>query len=80
MVQNWIVGVLVVAAVLYSLWYLMPNVARRHLARLHTKLGPAPSCGSGCASCGKCAGAPAADPRAVVKDPEKPLTFHRHIR
>jgi len=80
MAQNWIVGVLVVLAVLYSLWYLLPHVARRYLARLHTKLGPAPSCGSGCGSCGKCDDVPVADPDAALKSQQKPLTFHRHIR
>ncbi len=80
MLQNWIVGVLVLLAMLYSIWYLIPNVARRYLARLHTKLGPAPSCTSGCGSCGKCADVPAPDPSAVVKTHEQALTFHRQIR
>lgn len=80
MLQNWIVGGLVVLALLYSLGYLMPHVARRYLARLHIKLGAAPSCGSGCGSCGKCAGTPAAAPSSTGQMEAQPITFHQKTR
>ncbi len=77
MVENWIVGVLVVFAAGYSLWYLLPSAARRYLARLHSALGPAPSCASGCSSCGKCPGTAPADAKSVSQSQVHPLTFHR---
>lgn len=54
MSQNWIVAVLVGLAALYSVWYVLPNAARRRLGRIHNALGRAPSCSSSCERCGKC--------------------------
>ena len=55
MSQNWIVGLLVALAVGYSVWYELPQAARKRLGLMHRWLGRAPACGS-CSTCGKCSG------------------------
>jgi hypothetical protein len=54
MLQNWIVGVIVLLAALYSLWYALPTALRQRLGRMHPALGPGKPC-STCNSCGGCA-------------------------
>ena len=56
MVQDWIVGGVVLLAALYSVWYGLPVVWRQRLGRLHPTLGISKSCGS-CSNCTGCAGA-----------------------
>lgn len=52
--QNATVGVVVVAAAVYCIWYVLPLHLRQRLGRRHPALGPAKPCSS-CSSCGGCA-------------------------
>lgn len=54
MLQNWITGVIVVLAALYSAWYVLPTALRQRLGRVHPALGPGKPCTT-CNSCGGCA-------------------------
>jgi len=72
--QNWVVGLVVGLAAVYSVWYVLPNAARQRLGRLHHTLGRAPSCSASCERCGKCAGA-SADTQGMA-DQEHPVHFH----
>jgi len=60
MLQQWAMGLIVLAALLYVAWRWLPARARRRLGRVHPALGQGPGgCGSGgagCSSCGGCAG------------------------
>ena len=78
MAQDWIVGLLVGFAALYSIWYLLPAAARERLGRFHSALGNSPGCSTSCSSCAKCPGAaaPGKAPNATAGD-EQPITFHR---
>jgi hypothetical protein len=53
MTQQWIVGVIVLAAAAYALWYWLPSGVRRRLGRVHPALGEKRSCGA-CNTCGGC--------------------------
>lgn len=53
MVQNLIVGVVVVLALLYAVWYLLPRAVRQRLAQIHPALGAGTACGA-CSSCAGC--------------------------
>lgn len=52
--QNVTVGVVVVVAAMYSVWYLLPKPWRLRLGRVHPALGPAKPCSS-CSQCAGCA-------------------------
>jgi len=77
MSQNWIVGVLVVFAALYAIWYVLPAAVRQHLGRLHSALARAPGCTSSCGSCGKCAGTSNGESVKSASAQEQPITFYR---
>ena len=68
--QQWIVGLIVVLAGVYALWYWMPASWRKPLGRLQKKLGEAPGCGacSDCSGCGPTQ-APAAGRAARGREP-----------
>ena len=51
MTQQWIVGVIVLAAAAYALWYWLPSGLRRRLGRIHPALGEKRACGA-CNACG----------------------------
>lgn len=53
MVQNLIVGVVVVLALLYAVWYLLPRAVHQRLAQIHPALGAGKACGA-CSSCAGC--------------------------
>lgn len=53
MTQQWIVGVIVLAAAAYALWYWLPSGLRRRLGRIHPALGEKRSCGA-CHTCRGC--------------------------
>ncbi len=76
MLQNWIVGLIVVLAALYSLWYMLPVALRQKLGRLHPALGPGKPCAT-CSGCGGCAAG--AKPKATSADQpaEQVIKFHR---
>lgn len=71
MLQQWIVGVMVVFAAAYALWYWMPAGLRRRLGRVQKKLGEKPGCGA-CSSCGGCAATAKASP-ADSTEGQQPL-------
>jgi hypothetical protein len=77
MTENWIVGVLVVLAALYSLWYVLPAAVRQRLGRLHSALGRAPACTTSCGSCGKCPGSTTGSSTQAEAGQPQPITFHR---
>lgn len=78
MLQNWIVGVIVLLAALYSVWYVLPVGIRQQLGRVHRALGPGKPC-STCNSCGGCAaGAKPKSGAAPVDQPtEQVVKFYR---
>jgi hypothetical protein len=51
MTQEWTVGLIVLAAAMYALWYWLPARFRQRLGRVHAALDPAPGCGA-CNRCG----------------------------
>ena len=58
MAQQFIVGLIVLAAALYVLWRYMPGRWRQGLGKVHPGLVRSPGCGAsdgGCSSCGSCA-------------------------
>ena len=59
MAQQFIVGLIVLAAALYVLWRYLPGRWRQGLGKVHPGLAQAPGCGGGdsggCSSCGSCA-------------------------
>ena len=60
MLQNLVVALIGIAAVLYLAWRYLPAGLRQRLSRLHPRLAQGPGgCGSGgaggCSSCGGCA-------------------------
>ena len=55
------VAAVVLVAMGYAFWYLMPGALRRRLAAIRPELGKSPSCASSCSSCGGCAPRSAAD-------------------
>lgn len=65
--QEAVVAVVVVAAVGYAFWYLMPAALRRRLAAIRPELGKAPSCSSGCSDCRGCDPKPVPDVQATSK-------------
>lgn len=65
--QAWIVGLVVVLAAAYAIWYWLPAGLRSRLGRLHESLGRAPGCNacqSTCAGCDRAAAAAAPPPGA----------------
>lgn len=78
MLQNWISGGIVLLAVLYSAWYVLPTALRQRLGRVHPALGPGKPC-STCNSCGGCAaGAKPKSSGALANQPvEHVVKFHR---
>jgi len=63
MVQQLMVGLIVLAAALYVLWRYLPWRWRRGLGKVHPGLVQSPGCGGGdggCSSCGSCAAPSAA--------------------
>lgn len=59
--QAWIVGLVVVLAAAYAIWYWLPASLRSRLGRLHESLGRAPGCNacqSACAGCDCAVSAP----------------------
>jgi len=79
MTQQWIVGVIVLAAAAYALWYWLPAGLRRRLARLHPALGNTRYCGA-CNSCGACDDLPAAKAGEVQPVRWQPRSDERHRR
>ena len=70
MLQQWIVGLIVLLAAVYALWYWMPAKLRKRLAGAHPKLAESPACGS-CSSCGGCSStAQASHPEKVASGRE----------
>ncbi|MBP9904425.1 MAG: hypothetical protein KBF66_02620 [Rhodoferax sp.] len=61
--QTWLVLLIVVVAVLYSVWYVLPRHYRQRLGWLHRRLALPPACHA-CDQCGKC------DDAALKKTPE----------
>ncbi len=58
MAQQFIVGLIVLAAALYVLWRYLPGRWRQGLGKVHPALVQSPGCGAsdgGCSSCGSCA-------------------------
>ena len=51
MTQSLVVGLIVVAAVLYVLWRYMPQKWRNPLGKINPKLAQVSGCGGGCSSC-----------------------------
>lgn len=76
MLQNWIVGVIVLLAAIYSVWYVLPTTLRQRLGRVHPALGPGKPCAT-CTSCGGCsAGAKPKESPAAQRE-EQVITFYR---
>jgi len=62
--QEWVVALLVFAALLYVLWRTMPKTLRQRLGRIHPKLAQK---AGGCGSCGSCQNCPSAS--SVTRTP-----------
>ncbi len=78
MAQTLIVGVLVVYALAYCVWYLLPARLKTRFGRVGKALGGASGCGS-CSDCGKCA-APSSKPKTGQEVTAlQPVTFHRKV-
>ena len=81
MTQSLVVGLIVVAAVLYVLWRYMPQKWRNPLGKINPKLAQVSGCGSGCSSCDS---APGAAKSCGISGGEfsdsKPVTLHGNIR
>ncbi len=77
MLQNWIVGVIVALAALYSIWYVLPLVLRQRLGRVHKALGPAAKSCSTCNSCGGCAAGAPGQAEQTNQPTEHVIKFHR---
>jgi hypothetical protein len=76
MLQNWTVGVIVLLAALYSVWYVLPEALRQRLGQLHPALGPGKACTT-CNSCGGCAAGAKPKASADGQPAEQVITFHR---
>lgn len=76
MLQNWIMGVIVLLAALYSAWYVLPTALRQRLGRMHPALGPGKSCTT-CNSCGGCAAGTKPKDLSTGLPTEQVITFHR---
>jgi len=76
MLQNWIVGVIVLLAALYSAWYVLPMALRLRLGRVHPALGPGKPCVT-CNSCGGCAAGSKPKESPAAQPTEQVITFHR---
>lgn len=76
MSQNWVVGLVVGLAAVYSVWYVLPSGARKRLGRLHRALGRAPSCSSSCDSCGKCSSSGTGGGAPADAGQVHPVHFH----
>ena len=77
MTQKWIVGVIVLAAAAYALWYWLPSGLRRRLGRIHPALGEKRACGA-CNSCGGCDDPPATKSGGVQPVHWQPRSTSRH--
>lgn len=76
MLQNWIVGVIVLLAALYSVWYVLPTALRQQLGRVHPALGPGSTCTT-CNSCGGCAAGAKPKESPTGQPTEQVITFYR---
>jgi hypothetical protein len=76
MLQNSIVGALVLLAALYSVWYVLPKALRQQLGRVHPALGPGKPCAT-CNSCGGCAAGAKPKDSAADQSAEQVITFYR---
>ena len=74
--QNWLVGLIVVLAALYSLWYVLPTALRQKLGRMHPALGPGKPCAT-CNSCGGCAAGTQPKASAADQPKEQVIKFYR---
>jgi hypothetical protein len=77
MTQEWTVGLIVLAAAVYALWYLLPAGLRRRLSRVHPALGEKRACGA-CNNCGGCDDPPAAKSGGVQPVRWLPGSTDRH--
>ena len=75
MAQQFIVGLIVLAAALYVLWRYLPGRWRQGLGKVHPGLAQAPGCGGGdrgsggCSSCGSCGSVSRAREEASISMP-----------
>ncbi len=73
--QNLMVGVIVMLAGIYCIWYVLPVPMREAMGHLHPALGPQQAC-STCNNCGACAqGKPMPDGTDASSD-FKPVKFY----
>ena len=73
MLQNLVVILIGIAAVLYLAWRYLPTGLRQRLGRVHPSLAQGPGgCGSGASACSSCGGCAKAAP-AVPVSPHPPL-------
>ncbi|MBF5007684.1 hypothetical protein [Diaphorobacter caeni] len=81
MTQSLVVGLIVVAAVLYVLWRYMPQKWRNPLGKINPKLAQVSGCGSGCSSCDSPPGAgKSCGTSGGEFSDSKPVTLHGNIR
>ena len=79
MTQSLVVGLIVVAAVLYVLWRYMPQKWRNPLGKINPKLAQVSGCGSGCSSCDSAPGAVGSchsNGSSLDAQDSKPIVFH----
>ena len=73
MLQNLVVILIGIVAVLYVAWRYLPASLRQRLGRVHPSLAQGPGgCGSGASACSSCGGCAKAAP-AVPVSPHTPL-------
>jgi hypothetical protein len=77
MTQEWTVGVIVLAAAVYALWYWLPAGLRRSLGQVHPALGEKRACGA-CNNCGGCDDKPAGKAAEVQHVRWLPRSTDRH--
>ena len=75
MAQNFTVGVILVLALSYVVWYLLPGSVRQYLAKVHPALGRGKACGS-CSSCKGCGGLAKSEPKNHSGSEGQALRFH----
>jgi hypothetical protein len=76
--QSWLVFLLVVAAAIYSAWYVLPVSVRQRLRWLHPKLTQSPSCNA-CSQCGKCGVTVPKPPTDPASADSKPVVVVRKL-
>ena len=81
MTQSLVVGLIVVAAVLYVLWRYMPQKWRNPLGKINPKLAQVLGCGSGCSSCDSAPGAAkSCGSTGGEFSDSKPVTLHGNLQ